>query len=142
MSWESHDKYKPCRCGLGFIVETTRSDDWNRFEYSTRLECPECRKNYVTYIYDYISSGMYEQATCWVDRQLYDTFQKKEARLKETKSRLTQQFNEHMRKEYLDKWVALFEDSPYQKAVWEKFKSISSLHTVTKRFVLKRINKV
>ncbi|MCW3793789.1 hypothetical protein OM416_19535 [Paenibacillus sp. LS1] len=123
MSWESSETREPCKCGKGFILNTTRSDDWNRFEYSTRLQCDECRKKYTKYVYEYIDSGMSDLATCWVDKELYSSFKKKETELKEFTEQIIKECNEHMSKAYLTRWLAIFNDVPRtKKAVWELFK--------------------
>ena len=47
MSWELMRTDKtPCKCGIGFLIEESYSDDWNRSETKYRLECDECNKKY------------------------------------------------------------------------------------------------
>jgi hypothetical protein len=47
MSWDTDYRKEKCPCGKGYIVQETRSDDWNRTEDGRPLiECEECKKKY------------------------------------------------------------------------------------------------
>lgn len=126
MSWETIKRDKrPCGCGQGVILTVTRMDDWNRTEHDESLQCAACEKTHVMYSYDYHSSGMIDTASKWVLREDLKRVQDLKLELQTAENLARNQMTEHLRANYLEQWMALFQNvRRNKKAVWNKLRDL------------------
>lgn len=94
MSWESTTTYKSCKCGKGKIKVISRSDDWNRTEYSEEILCEDCKQK---------------------DRQQKEYENKREMEFNKQKEKVINYFNYN----YLEKWLDYFENVKSKKEIWK-----------------------
>jgi hypothetical protein len=115
MSWEDHKPQNyPCPCGKGRYAVVVRSDDWNRFEQSWKMLCPECADVYVLHSCSVNRKGFNETQCGWIPKPLEGELNALCQKLESRNEDLTNYLKLH----YAEKWRQHFAMRK-KKEIWK-----------------------
>lgn len=123
-----------CPCGSGKYVVSHYSDDWNRFDETWEMTCPNCKKEYVCYTYYYYDSGMSCSSNIWVPVRLYNKYKDFETRISNRKKEILNK----AKTKWLSVWIEYFKKIKSKKDIWriltdngKRYPSLSSFYSHT-----------
>ncbi len=114
MSWEEMSVEKhPCPCGKGTYSVTLRMDDWHRTAKSMKMDCEDCRGQYVIHTENSHRSGLPHVVQFWISK---DVAAEHDRLLEEARTARSKIVNLRTQR-HLPKWLALF-GNKNKKQAW------------------------